>query len=445
MSRVGRALSRVGLITGSRIAGAAIGLVTQIVLARTLSTAWLGEFFFATSLASILAIVAAGGFPSVTARFLIRYRDHRASHLAGLFMRTSRRFAIAGAFVVSALAIGAALVWPDLSDEARMSVVLGCLAILPAAMSRVAGAAATAYRRFNLSFLPDLLARPLLFLGVILLIQAITGETSLVTVLVVFVVLYGLQAAYQTMSVRRTIPAAGPVPAGAGRAVRLWRKVALPYVSIALFTAIFGDLAILVAGFFLDRADLAMFGVVVKLTLIVGFAVNTAYQVALPDLGDALKARDRASLSRAIGLANIMGMGIALAAILGAIVAGGPVLGLFGEEFAGGRDQLIVLLVGQAIIAAGGPSTQLLTLTGNRTGLMLASLGGVVALTALNAALIPVLGLWGAVLAVLAVNALWSATLVLIARSALGHGADVIAVVAAILARRKKSRDPVIA
>lgn len=435
---VGRVFSRVGVISASRLVGAGIGFVTQIFLARSLSTAALGEFFFATSLAAFLAIVAAGGFPSITAKFLIRYRDRGSANLSALFMSASRRFAFRGALVVTVLALAAILLWPGLETETRIAAALGCLATLPAAMSRVGGAAATAYRRFNLSFMPDLLIRPLVFLSALVILHAVTGETNLYAVLVIFVALFALQAVYQNVRIGREIPSGPEHSRRADGMVRIWRRTAMPYVSIALYTAIFADLAILVAGLFLDRTDLAMFGVAIKITLLVGFAVNTAYQVTLPDLAEALKRRDTGRLSRAIGLANMIGLGISLVAIVGALVAGDRILQVFGPEFSGGRDYLVALLVGQFVIAAAGPSVQLLTLTGRRTGPMLASFFGVAALVALNAVLIPLLGLWGSVAAVLLVNLFWSATTAILARNAAGIGCDMFVipgVLRSILAR----------
>ena len=75
------------------------------------------------------------------------------------------------------------------------------------------------------------------------------------------------------------------------RLVSRWRREGAPQIAVAIYTLLFADLAILFSALVLDQAALAAFGIALKLALLVGFGVQVAHQVMLPDLADAHAAR----------------------------------------------------------------------------------------------------------------------------------------------------------
>ena len=427
--------SGLSIVTLGRMAAAGLGLLTQVYLAQMLSAAALGLYFLATSLAAFLAIMATCGLPLVNARFLVRYRRRAVANFSGLFLTSARRAVLVVSLVLMAIAAAAILAWPGLPAGERTVLLLGCLAVPSFAVSRLTGSAAAAYRHFQLSYLPDLVARPGLFLAAVVTLGLVMPRLDLVPVLAVFVVLAALQALYQDRAVRRIAPpGAHPRPAAAARLRRLWMKAALPLTGVILMTAIFADLAILSAGPFLDKADLAIFGICVKVALITGFVQSTAHKMLQPDMAEALFAGDRRRMSRAIAQANAIAIGVGIVAFLFVAVAGEFVLSIFGEHFVAGRNVLLAVVFGQILVAACGPAIHVLTLRAGQAAAW-ASVVAAVTLMAASALFIPPMGLAGAALALVTTQVLWAALLAFQVRRLTGVACDIFA--SGILACRR--------
>ena len=91
-------------------------------------------------------------------------------------------------------------------------------------------------------------------------------------------------------------------------------------------------------------------------------------------------------------------------------------LSLFGAEFEGGETALIILVAGQLIFAATGIAGTVLVMTGHESLLARGALVTAIANVALNAILIPPLGLEGAALSSTVAVAAGSACFVYYAR-----------------------------
>jgi O-antigen/teichoic acid export membrane protein len=122
--------------------------------------------------------------------------------------------------------------------------------------------------------------------------------------------------------------------------------------------------AILFATPFLSQSDIAVFGVCLKLSLLVGYFVQIAQQIAIPDLADARGKGDLAGMRRAARRSILLPLAFTSAAVLGCFVLGRQVLEMFGAEFGTARDVLVIMVATQVVRAMAGPSAHLLTLTG---------------------------------------------------------------------------------
>ncbi|MFZ2018086.1 MAG: oligosaccharide flippase family protein, partial [Methyloceanibacter sp.] len=163
--KLGHLFSTSSLLSLARVAGALAGFVTQVVLARALQASALGVFYSVTSLAAVVGLIAAHGYPSIAARFMLRYREQGKEGLVAAFVRQARHDATLYAAAATVAVLAFAVLWPSLSTEARLALVAAALSIPANASLRLNGTFATTIRRFALAYLPDTCIRPFLLLG----------------------------------------------------------------------------------------------------------------------------------------------------------------------------------------------------------------------------------------------------------------------------------------
>src|SRR3990172_2121827 len=132
-----RFVSNLSIVTCARFLGAGIGFATQITLARLLPPESLGSFFFATSLAAVLAIVAARGLPNIATRFIVSYRQRNMNAAARAFESGARKLAAHGSLAVTGLLCAILYLLPGLSGATRLALALGALATPALALARI--------------------------------------------------------------------------------------------------------------------------------------------------------------------------------------------------------------------------------------------------------------------------------------------------------------------
>ncbi|MEZ5873873.1 MAG: hypothetical protein R3D30_03300 [Hyphomicrobiales bacterium] len=108
------------MLSLARVAGALAGFATQVVLARTLHASALGVFYSVTSLAAVVGLVAAHGYPTIAPRFMSRYREQGKEGWIAAFVTRARKDAALLAAIATACALAVAAWWPSLSLEARL-------------------------------------------------------------------------------------------------------------------------------------------------------------------------------------------------------------------------------------------------------------------------------------------------------------------------------------
>jgi O-antigen/teichoic acid export membrane protein len=438
LTQAGRLVTTSSLLSLARVAGALAGFVTQIVLARTLQASALGVFYSVTSLAAVVGLIAAHGYPAIAPRFMSRYREQGKDGLIAAFVSRARKDAVVYAAIATAGVLVIALWWPALSLEARLATAAAALSIPANAALRLNGSLAAAIRRFALAYLPDTCFRPFVLLGGILLLIAagITLTASNVTLLLTLV-FTGL-ALTQYLLLRKDVPAiAGTTPAAPPRLIKIWRREATPLILVALFTFFFADVDILMVTPLLANADTAIVGLCLKLALLVGFAVQVAHQVVVPDLADAHARKDHSVIRDVVLKALAFPLAVTIAAILIVALWGETILSLFGPEFTGAKLPLLILLVCQLARTVFGPNVPLLTVIGaQRQNAALAG-AALVVLALGNLVLAPLYGVIGAALAVAIATVFWlTACSVVLARLS-GLRTDAVYLLGRLVAARQ--------
>lgn len=393
-------------VSVARIAGAAAGFVTQILLARYLQASALGVFYSVVSLVAVAGLVAAYGYPAIAPRFISRYREKGRPDLVLAFITRARREATIYVLIGMAAIVAFALLWPDIDHVTRMALIAAAFALPASASLRVNGSFAGSVRRFLLAYLPDTAIRPFLFFfGVLAFIGlGIPFDAADVTWLVAGIT--SVIAFTQFALVQRDVPKLPHKPPPA-RLARTWRREALPLIIVVMFIEFFADVDILMLTPFVSQAEIGIFGVCLKIAVLVGFAVQVAQYIVQPDLADAHARKSYAPIQRAM----LKALGFPLAATVGAFVLfalwGNQLLALFGPEFAGAKVPLLILIVSQLVRALFGPNVALLTVLGAQTQNAILATCSIAVLGLSNILLAPAYGATGAAIAVVIAMTFW--------------------------------------
>lgn len=415
------------LIMGARLVGAVLGFGTQVALARLLGADALGTFYLALSLAGVMGILCGLGYPAITSRFVAEYRAEEKLDVLRAFVATTRRDTMLVGLALLLLFGAGLMLWLGGSPELKLCLLLGALTAPAFAFIRLNGALANAYRRFALSYFPDLLGRPALFLSAMAVLVVTQISVTVPQLLAInLVIVFGVTV-FQAVRVRESRNGdrpgedrrsqGPPEPTEKGS---LWRRHALPMVVVALFTALFADFAMLNLGLVLPASKIAMFGVCLKVALLLGFGVQVVHQLVLPDAADAHVRGDKAALRTILWRASMVTTVTCIVAALALVFVGDRILLVFGDEFVHGHVALVILALSQAVRAAAGPSPQMLTLAGRERASIPVFGTCLLVMAGLCAGLGKLYGLEGAAVAVLLVTMIWSTWLSVIASRATG-------------------------
>ena len=396
-----------GIIMVSRLGGAGIGFLTQFLLVKLMGAHQLGLFYAASSLAAVLGVIAAQGYPAIAARFIGRYRNKHADVLCGTFTGHALREGLIMAALMAVAVTFWAVFWPDLMSEERGVYVIAGWMVVAIVTLNILTNIAGGMRHFALCYMPEGLLRPIMFF-VSIAAAGLVGLvlTAEVTMLVFAAITSSLAVAVAVLLSRHAPPvkfAMASQPALSWR----WRNEAWQLIVLSIFTNFFADVGILVAVPFLSHSEIAVFGLCLKLALLVGYFVQIGQQMVVPDMADARHKGDQDRLHRA-AWRSIIVPSVLTAVSIGVIyVYGEQLLALFGADFAMGRTTLLILLAAQLLRALAGPSAHLLTLSGIQSVNMGLATSSLLILFLASAVLSPVYGVEGAGYAVLLAYVYW--------------------------------------
>jgi O-antigen/teichoic acid export membrane protein len=228
-----------------------------------------------------------------------------------------------------------------------------------------------------------------------------------------------------------------PAPSAPPRLLKVWRREAKPLIAVALFTYFFADIAILVVTPLLPGADTAAIGICLKLALLVGFAVQVAHQVVVPDLADAHARKDPASIREVVYRALAFPLAITVVAMLVVALWGETLLAIFGPEYTGAKLALLILMGCQLARAIFGPNVPLLTVIGAQGQNAALAIAAFVVLGVSNLILAPLYGVLGAAIAVAIATLFWLAACGVVLWQLSGLRTDAVYLLGQLAAQRR--------
>ncbi|MDX6752573.1 lipopolysaccharide biosynthesis protein [Geminicoccaceae bacterium 1502E] len=403
-----------------RVGGVALNALAMLVLARWLGAEQYGIYVFATSLLMLLGPVAGLGLGQVVSRVVAGSRatgDMGAVSAVTGFVR--RVFFLWPALLaaLAALAVGAydytAPGWPY-----AVPLVIAVAALPFSVFMGGIAAVLRGVRLVLLAQLPENVVRPLVllaggaFLAAVGWVPAEARVAVMLHVGATVVALLCAAAAYGWARPRFTgSTRSEEAVAGRGESPRDWlRAGGYLLVGQLLFNGN-AQADIVMLGMLAAPEDVGIYHVAARLAGLVSLLIGAATLPLGPRVAELWRLGETARLQHEVTrITRALFIG-ALAAFAVLALLGKPGLRLFGGEYDAGYLPLVVLALAHLLNVAAGPVKLLLVMTRHERDTMIGLACGTAANIALNAALIPPLGMLGAALATLAGWVIWNGIL----------------------------------
>lgn len=389
-----------------RIAAAFVGLGLQILLARLMALEDYGVYVILWTWVSVVGQTGVLGFYDSAARFIPRYgRREKQAHLAG-FLATGFKAVIAGSGVIAALALVFLVVLPGLVDEAfLLPLAVLALGFPVLSLETYLTGVFRGFGWYALSTIPGFIFRPvLIMLGVG--IARLTGlPLDAVTVLVIVVLASVIVLAAQALLLRARLPKR-EMPVTSHERRRFWLLASVLMMPAMTAEELFVWIDVLILGFLVSPDQASLYFAAQRSLSLAAFVQYGFMLVAARGFSLSLASADRTGLQARITRSTNATFWLTIPSVALTLVAGYPLLHLFGEAFVQAYPCLVLLGLAYVIRAATGQVAELLVVQGRyRLSLVIVSIS-VFACVLLMLLLVPLWGITGAAAAMVLVQML---------------------------------------
>ncbi|OWY24450.1 hypothetical protein C7N43_29770 [Sphingobacteriales bacterium UPWRP_1] len=389
----------------AQLVGLAAGFVTSWVLARLLGVAQYGVYTYLFSWLTVLSTLSAAGIE----QFLVKQTAACRSAGRTDLLKGAQHYAYGVLSILSVLVSGGGMLWiyacnngfithvPDLlrTEENRRLLGWVLLAIPITTLAKIPEGMLRGGKHIISSQLPENVVKPLLLLLLMAVLYMLWGGRvtlawavwlNLLTIafaLFLYVVLYWRKFGNTPSVPARYEPA-------------LWWRSMVSFFFISLLAIINNRADVLILGSLATDADVGIYNVAARLADVPKMLLMAANLALAPLFADLYARRQmqqlQSLLTRSVRLITAAG----LLPVLLLVLAGKPVLAIWGHEFVAGHWALTVMCLAQLFNLACGSVGVLLMMTGHEKWVSYGLALGTLVNMALNFALIPVWGINGA-------------------------------------------------
>ncbi len=370
----------------------------------------LGRYAFAWSWLIILAVISSGGHISAAIRFISQgLADKNPGYVLG-YIRYATVVTLIGTVSIVLVGSTALVSIHGVSSSTQLLYLAALLGVPAMAQIKLHSGMANAFSRISLSFLPSNVVRPLLFLVGLLAAWLWYGELNSESAMWIHLAALSAVAIplviYWHVSTRKDLGQAQPVYEGSE-----WSRTAISLLLLGLFTNNFSELMVITTGFFVPSADLGIYNAALRLALLVKFGLFAIDAFTAPTLAQHYRNKKREEMVGVARRATKLRVLSILIPFVTFVFAGKLVLGIFGEEFKSGYTVLIILSASYLPVAAVGPATMMLGVTGFHNKGLKASLFALILWCLVAPILSSSYGIVGAATAALVTLTAWSIAL----------------------------------
>lgn len=349
-----------------RIANAAITYLSHVIMARWMGAYEFGIYVYVWTWVLIVGLVADLGFAITAQRVIPAYLQKQQYDMVRGFIHSSRWMP---GLCISALSLVAGLlIWffgHLLDTYLVIPLLLACLVMPPYGITYAQDGASRAFGWINLALVPGYIIRPLLMLGILVVLLLMGIEIDATYAMCAGVVSTWATAIGQILvfdaRIRKQVDD-GP----RSYARRDWIVSSLPILMASLFQFLLSYMGVLLLQVFSTPEDIAVFYTATKLTAIISMVYFSVAASVTYRFSTLIAAGDRQGL-RSFYRSSIkwtLWPTLAVSAVI--IVLGRPLLWLFGEEFISGYNLVLVIAAGLILRAAIGPAEHVLNMMGRQ-------------------------------------------------------------------------------
>lgn len=361
---LGARLARGGVVAlGIRIASLAISFVMFVVLARNMSEDGYGQFAFAFSFATFVAVVAVLGLPILVLRFIPIYQDEGRSLLLKGIVRDSRIAVLLGGITCAILMLLGSLLWNNLGD--KTGTVFGTAVLMVAmAVARHQAYAMRAFGNIALALAPqDVLWRVAVIVGVLLSARGdatISASSAINICSLTLIAIVGVQMfAHQSMR-PGTFMEAG-LETDRGR----WARESVGLWAVTILRAAGPNLSVVIVGLMLPPEQTGMFFAALKTATLLSLPLVAGGIVGAPLISRHYGAGQIDEVQKILSY-MVIGITIpVLAGLLLIVLFGDWILGFFGPDFIAAHSVMTLIAVGMLVGALSGPTGIIMNMTGH--------------------------------------------------------------------------------
>jgi O-antigen/teichoic acid export membrane protein len=404
--------------------GAATAVGAQMLLARWLGEHEFGLLAYAASWLALFTLVATAGLDSTSLRFVGAYAGAKDHARLGAYLSFAQRRTIHTSLVLAVIVLLALVASSAWMERGKLVVFLAACVLLPAnALAQLYGAFLQGFKRAVWAYAVQGVFRPVLVAGGVALWAVWAGKSvgAFAAVLATIAVTW-LVVAMTGGLWRRCLPP--PVlEAQTATSDPEWARVSHSMFAMSGSQFLLSQADILIVGLLLGTTAAGVYAVASRLAGLVTFGIISINSVLAPTIAD-LHARQRpAELQRTVTFASWCVVAYTIPVMAGLALTGKLLLGVFGPGFVEGYVVVLLLALGQFIVAMAGSVGFLLTMTGHQR-----DAARVVAVTATLAVLLvllltPLMGLAGAALGTMIATAARSCILCILVRRRLNISA----------------------
>jgi O-antigen/teichoic acid export membrane protein len=391
------------------------GLTANVLITHSLAPDEVGAYFVFVSLVMVLAVIARMGLDYGVVRFVGTGMARGESGVARMSIRISLETVGMCAAVIGVLVVALWNDWiSELATGSKLALGLGGLVALLLAADAVRLVASEVFRGFGdirrASVYGDAM-RGVIFLSFLGAARVLWSNFDLARCLQVACVASAVTCLWVLSAVRRrTRHLDAPAPVARRRLL----GQSTPMMVTSLASLLLTQSAVLVAGGVLDARSAALYGVALRVALLLEAPLFVANAVVLPVIVRLHTSSEHDELERVLRRTATIVSLVMLAAVVFLILAGAPLMRvLFGSFFVAAAPIVGILAVSQLVNALAGSSGITLSMTGNERIAMFISMTAAVAAVVLEVVLGQLFGIngvaVGAAIGVIAANVGWVA------------------------------------